>query len=107
MSATKIKRDNAVNVSTDRCTSSHEIDDRPAMNHGGKVERVPIGEADAAVRFGLADFFRRRRAMYAVGWRREIDPHQADRILRPRLDGKFVLGLDALEGKARAPRPLL
>ena len=39
-------------------TSSHEIDDRPAMNHGGKVERVPIREADTAVRFGLADFFR-------------------------------------------------
>jgi hypothetical protein len=38
--------------------SANEIDDGPATHHAGKVKRVPIGEADAPVRFSLADFFR-------------------------------------------------
>src|SRR6266568_8515865 len=84
-----------------RCrASANEIDDGPAVHHACKVKRVPIGEADATVRFSLADFFRRGRAVDAVTRHREIDPDQADRILRPRLDGKFVLSFDALEAKA-------
>lgn len=55
--------------------SANEIDDGPAVHHACKVKRVPIGEADATVRFSLADFFGRGRAVDAVTRRREIDPN--------------------------------
>src|SRR5215472_9298356 len=78
-----------------------EIDHCPTVHHAREIERVPIGEPDAAMRFGLADLLRRRRAMYAVARRAQIDPDDADWILRPRSDCKFVLGLHAFEAETR------
>ena len=71
------------------------------MHHAREIERVPIGEPNAAMRFGLADLFRRRRAMDAVARRAQIDPDDADWILRTRSDRKLVLGLHAFEGETR------
>ena len=39
------------------------------MDHAREIERIPIGESDATVRFGLADFFWRRRAVNAIARR--------------------------------------
>jgi len=63
--------------------SAGEIHHRPAMHHACEIERIPIGEPDATMRFGLADLLRRWRAMDAVARRGQIDPDDADRILRP------------------------
>src|SRR3984893_13690616 len=63
--------------------------------------RVPVGEADAAVRLGLADRLRRRRAVDTVGGLGEVDPHGADRIVRPLRDLHLLLRLNALEGEFR------
>src|SRR5262249_8465406 len=80
---------------------ANEIDHGPAMHHAGQIERVPIGKSNAAMRFGLADLLRRRRAMNAIARRAQIDPDDADRILRSRSDRKFVLGLHAFETEPR------
>ena len=39
--------------------------------------------------------------MNAIARRGQIDPHQTDRILRSRADGKLVFGFDAFEAEAR------
>jgi len=57
------------------------------VHHTSEVERTPVGQADAAVRLGLTDLVGLRCAMDAVGGCREIDPDQADRIVRARFDG--------------------
>ena len=45
-----------------------------------KLEGIPVGETNAAVRLGLADVLRLRGAVDAVAIA-EIDPHAADRIV--------------------------
>jgi len=36
------------------------------MHHAGETPRLPIGESDAAMRFGFADLLRQWRAMNAI-----------------------------------------
>src|SRR6202521_5459661 len=74
---------------------------RHLADHMREFGRVPVGEADAAVRLGLADRFRMRRAVDAIGGLGEVDPHGADRILRPLRYLNLLLGFDALEGEFR------
>jgi hypothetical protein len=74
---------------------------RCLADHMREFGRVPVGEADAAVRLGLADRLRMRRAVDAVGCLCEVDPHGADRIVGPLRDLDLLLGLDALEGEFR------
>src|SRR5215472_17580137 len=78
-----------------------EIDHCATMHHAREIERIPVGEPDAAMRFGFADLLRRRRAMDAVARRAQIDPDDADWIFRTRSDRKFVLGLHAFEAETR------
>ena len=65
------------------------------MHHFRQLLRVPICEAHAAVRFGLADPLRRRRAVDAVTVA-EIYPRRADRILGAGRDGEGLLDLTPL-----------
>src|SRR6266478_3931703 len=57
---------------------------------------VPIGEADASVRLGLADVLRLRGAVDAVAVA-EIDPGTANRIVGTGGDGEGLFRLHALE----------
>src|SRR5581483_2650356 len=75
--------------------------DRAFVLHRSQVERVPVGEADAAVRLGLADLARVGRAVNAVGGRSEIDPDEADRIVWARFDDQWFFGFHALPGELR------
>ncbi|KAG7666532.1 hypothetical protein KSW81_003251, partial [Nannochloris sp. 'desiccata'] len=61
----------------------HEFDARADLDHLRQFLRVPVGQADAAVRFGLADLGRVRRAMDPVGRLRQRDPDRAHRPVRP------------------------
>ena len=79
--------------------SSNKIDDGAAMDHAGKVERVPIGEPNTTVRLCLADLFRGWRAVDPIARRSQVDPDEPDRIFRPRLDRELAVGLDALEAE--------
>src|SRR6202011_1599377 len=63
----------------------------------GEVENVPVRQADAPVRLGLADLGGVGRAVDAVARLRQVDPHEADRIVRSRPDGERVLRFDAFE----------
>src|SRR3981189_2387401 len=72
----------------------------PLVDHLPERLGGPIGEADAAVRFGLADILRLRRAMDAVAVA-EIDPGIADRIVGAGSDGERLLRLRALELELR------
>lgn len=46
---------------------------------------------------GLGYFIGRRRAVNAVAIGRKIDPNRADRIIRTRLDGEGLSGMNPLE----------
>ena len=64
-----------------------------------EVFGVPVGEAEAAVRFGAAHIFRLRRAVDAVARLVEAEPHRAHRIVRAGLKDEFAskfLGLGGL-----------
>jgi hypothetical protein len=52
------------------------------VHHTGEVERIPVGQADATVRLGLAYLVGLRCAVDAVRRCGEIDPDQADWIVR-------------------------
>jgi len=62
--------------------SVDELDLRSLLHHLGERPSVPIGEADATVRFRPADVLRVRRAVDPVAIA-EIDPGIANRILGP------------------------
>jgi hypothetical protein len=71
--------------------------DRRALAHApGEIERVPVGQSDAAVRIGLADPRRVRCAVDAVALLGEVDPYQPDRILRARRDRQLAMGVTPL-----------
>src|SRR5690606_741206 len=55
----------------------------------GERPRAPVGQADAAVRLGLADVGRFGRAMDAVVLLRQVHPDYADRIVRAWLEGRL------------------
>jgi hypothetical protein len=60
--------------------SSDKGDDRAAMDHAREIERIPIGESNATVRFGLADFFWRRRAVNTIARGGHALPIEARRL---------------------------
>lgn len=62
------------------------------VHHAGEVQRVPVSEANATMRLGFANLVRFRCAMNAVGGRGEVNPDQADGIVRPRLDDQWLIG---------------
>jgi hypothetical protein len=62
--------------------SVDELDLRSFLHHLGERPSVPIGEADATVRFRLADVLRVWRAMDPVAIA-EIDPGTATGFLGP------------------------
>src|ERR1700710_483548 len=61
--------------------SLREVDGGPRLDQRRDGDRVPVGEADAAMGGGLADRLRLRRAVDSVVLLREVDPHQADGIV--------------------------
>ena len=66
---------------------------RSGARHRRQVDRVPVRQADAAVGLGLSDVLRVGRAVDPIGRGREIDPDQADRIVRTLPDGELPFGL--------------
>lgn len=78
-----------------------ESDHHPRARHAGEVDRVPVGQSDAAMRFGLADGLWRGRAVYAVGQGGEVDPDEADGVVRSRSDGELAFGLDLFPREPR------
>lgn len=58
-----------------RGTALQECYGRPFFNHGGEVLSVPVGQADAAMRFSFADLGRPRSAVNAVAFEREVNPN--------------------------------
>ena len=64
---------------------------RPGARHRWRGRPRPSLQADAAVRFGLADVLGRGRAVNPVGRGGEVDPDQTDRIVRTRRDGQLAV----------------
>src|SRR5690349_8941630 len=58
-------------------------------DYGCQFEHVPVGQPDAAVRGGVTDLARFRGSVNSVVIFGEIDPCQADRVVRAR--GKRLL----------------
>ena len=56
----------------------------PGATRAATPQRIPVGEPDAAVRLGMADLRRLRRPVQAVVRPRQIDPDDADRVVRAR-----------------------
>src|SRR5216684_162948 len=75
----------------------HEIYRRALAHALGEIERVPIRQPDTAVRVGLADPLRIRRAVDAVAVLGEIDPDQSHGVVRAGRDRELAFGMDALE----------
>src|SRR5262249_60458395 len=80
--------------------SVNELDLRSLLHHLGERPSVPIGEADATVRFRLADVLRVWRAVDPVAIA-EIDPGTANRIFGTGGDGEGVLRLHPLKLELR------
>src|SRR5215831_11338750 len=74
---------------------------RTFANSLGKVQGVPIGKPDAAMRLRFADLFRVWCPMDSITRLGEIDPDQADRIVGTRRDGKFFMGPHPFEFEPR------
>src|SRR6266571_4878355 len=87
-------------VEAGRLALIQERDVGALADAAGEIEHVPVGQADAAVRLGLADLRRIRRAVDAVARLRQVDPHDADRVVGPRPDRKGPVGLDLLEAES-------
>jgi hypothetical protein len=62
-----------------RCSITHSL---------GKIKGIPIGKPDAAMRLGLADFFRTGGPMDSIARLGQINPDQANRIVGTGRDGK-------------------
>src|SRR3954466_9128841 len=62
------------------------------LDHGGQLRRVPIGEADTTVRCRVPDPRGLGRSVNSVMLFREIDPNDADGIIRARVDGRLLVG---------------
>ena len=63
-------------------------------DEGEQGDRIPVGEAEAAVRLGAADFFGIGGAMQAVAGAVEPDPGEAHGIVRPGRDDELSLPAD-------------
>src|ERR1700738_3962311 len=74
-----------------------ERHERPLGYPFGDAFGVPVRQTDAAVRFRFGHASRERGAVNAIAVGGKIDPHRADRIVRARLDGERLPGMDALE----------
>ena len=66
------------------CVSFDELHLRALADHGRELQRVPVGQPHAAVRRGVADGARLRRAVDAVVRLADVDPHHADGPVRAR-----------------------
>src|ERR1700761_8920623 len=79
-----------------RCVD--KVDCRTLRNLTGDALGIPIRQTYASVGCGLGHLAWCRRAVDAVSaLDGEIDPHHADRIIRPGLDFKWLAGVHALE----------
>src|SRR5262245_5265851 len=87
-------RHKAANVPIPRSVDELDLDS-PA-HHLPQRLRVPIGEAHAAVRFGLADVLRLRGAVDAEAIA-EVDPGVADRIVGAGGDVEGLFRLHSFE----------
>src|SRR5262245_60005849 len=67
----------------------------------GKLECIPIGQADATMRRSLADPVRVRRAMDPVTLSREVDPDRTDGVVWPGPEIEFLLHMDAAKVERR------
>src|SRR5262245_5924899 len=85
----------------DLSRSVDELDLGPLVDHLRERLRIPVGEADAAVGFGLADALRLRGAVDAVAVAK-IDAGVADGIVGTGRDGEGLLRLHPLELELRA-----
>src|ERR1700676_1410969 len=68
-----------------------DIDDHPGRCDRRESERIPVGEMNAALRFGSADLRRLRRSMYSVVRLRKPHPDHPDRIVGPRRDVRLYV----------------
>src|SRR5262245_38137764 len=75
----------------------HERHDGAPFDHGGELERIPVGHSDATMRFRFADIAGIGGTMDPVAFARQVDPDQAYRIIRSRLDGKTSVRFDAFK----------
>src|SRR5258708_26119680 len=74
-----------------------EIDRDAARDHRRQPLRVPVGQAQAAMRGGFADLRRLGRAVNAVARPRQRDPDDAERTVRAGLQQKGLSRLDLAE----------
>ena len=70
---------------------------RPLGYPFGDAFGIPVREPNTAVGLGFRHLSRKRGAMDSVAVGGKIDPHRADRIVRSRLDGEGLPGMDTLE----------
>ena len=77
--------------------SSSELNRRPRLDEGGQPRGIPVGQAHAAMRLGVADAPRFGRPVDAVVLDVDVDPDDADGIVRA--------GLERCLSVASASRP--
>jgi hypothetical protein len=75
-----------------------KLDDNTLRHRGCDLQRVPVGQPDAAMGLRLADLGRVGGAVDAIAFAVQPDPDQPDRIVGTGLDGESLARLDALEG---------
>src|SRR5262249_3926120 len=75
-----------------RADASLEDDGRVRTHECRNTRRVPVGEPYAAMRLRVADPRRLRGSMQAVVLDAQIDPDDADRIVRSRFDRRLGVG---------------
>lgn len=77
-----------------------DIDGHAGPGHLEEVFGVPVGEAEAAVRFGPADLFGFGSAVDAIAGTAEADPGGANGIVRSGGNGEFAADLAGFGGFA-------
>src|SRR5712675_3419222 len=84
MSSSKVSQSQIwAQIDTTSPRTVHESDPNAFGHAVGDAFGVPIRQSDAAVRLGLGHLPRKRSAMDAVTLSRKVDPHRADRVVRP------------------------
>jgi hypothetical protein len=63
----------------------------------GKLQSIPVGQSNTAVRFRLADFRRIRGAVDSIALGGQPYPNNTNRIVRPGLNCEWFLGAHASE----------
>src|SRR4051812_17213810 len=70
---------------------------RLPINLACKVERIPVRQADTAVRGCLADMIWIRSSVDAITLASEGYPHQSDWIIWTWVNGELLVGMDPLK----------